>query len=165
LSPADENAQAAPESAIKMTDLMVFSPEASSPRVRFHFKTRHKRTVLPAAAVAIAAALGVVIGIMAANQYVAPGRQQAANLSGRTAIQRSIGRLRKEIATLKESIAAADSAARSTTPKTTESLPRVPEITGSIPLPLTAAAVSTPKPRPEIAGSVRSALVHDRSIS
>jgi hypothetical protein len=63
LSPADENAQAVPESAIKMTDLMVFSPEASSRRVRFHFKPRHKRTVLPAAAVAIAAALGVVIGI------------------------------------------------------------------------------------------------------
>jgi hypothetical protein len=87
LSPADENAQAAPGPVIEMTDLMVFSPEASSPHMRFHFKPRHKRTVLPAATV-IAAALGVVIGIMGANQYVAPERQQAANLSGRTAIQR-----------------------------------------------------------------------------
>jgi hypothetical protein len=74
-----------PNPAIEMTDLMVFSPEASSPRVRFHFKPRHKRTVLPAAAVAIATALG---GVMEANQYVAPGLQQAANLSDRTAIQR-----------------------------------------------------------------------------
>jgi hypothetical protein len=58
--------------------------------VRFHFKPRHKRTVTPAASVSIAAALGVVIGVTAANQFVAQGRQQAANLSGRTEIQRSI---------------------------------------------------------------------------
>lgn len=164
LSPAGETGQAAPEPAIEPTDLVVFAPKASSLRARFRFQPRHKRTALLAASVALATALGVVVGAVAANQFAVPARQQAASLSDRTAMQRLIGQLGKEIAALKASIAAADAAtaARSTTPKTSERLASAPEITGSIPLPK--AAVPTPTPRPAIAANIRPAVVRDWSI-
>jgi hypothetical protein len=164
LSPAGETGQAAPEPAIEPTDLVVFAPEASSPRARLRFKPRHKRAALLAASVALAAALGVVIGAVATNQFAAPARQQAASLSDRLAMQRSIGQLSKEIAALKASIATADTATamRSTMPKTSERLPSAPEITGSIPL--AKAAVPTPTPRPAITANIRPAVVRDWSI-
>ncbi len=170
LSPAGETAEAAPQPAIEPTDLVVLAPEAASPRQSFRFKPRHKRAALLAASVAFAAALGVVIGAMAASQFIAPARIEAANLSERTAMQRSIGQLSKEIAALKESIAAADTSARSMAHKTTERLSSTterlnsaPEITGSIPL--APAAIPTPTPRPAIAAEIRPAVVHDWSIS
>jgi hypothetical protein len=162
LLPAGEAGQAAPKPAIEPTDLVVFAPEAPSLRARFRFKPRHKRTALLAASVALATALGVVIGAVAANQFAVPARQQAASLSDRRAMQRSIGQLGKEIAALKASIAAADAAARRTTPKTSERPPSTPEITGSIPLPR--AAVPTPTARPAIAVNIRPAVVRDWSI-
>jgi hypothetical protein len=160
LSPAGETAGAAPEPAIEPTDLVVWAPEAPSPRQGFHLRPRHKRTALLAASVALAAALGVVIGAMAANQFAAPARQETASLSDRTAMQRSIGQLSKEIAALKASITAADSAALSTTPKTTERPPSAPEITGSIPQ----LSAAEPTPRPAVTAETRPPVVYDWSI-
>jgi hypothetical protein len=163
LSPAGERGQAAPAPAIEPTDRVVFAPEAaSSARARFRVKPRHKRTALLAASVAIAAALGVVIGAIAANQFVTPARKEAASLSDRTAMQRSIGQLSKEVAALKASVAAANKSARGEVAKTTERLRSAPEITGSIPLP--PAAVPTPTPRPARAAETRPPVVRDWSI-
>jgi hypothetical protein len=163
LSPAGETSQTAPEPAIEPTDLVVFAPEATrSGRANFRFKARHKRTALLAASVALAAALGVIIGATAVGPFAVPTPQLAANLPDRTAMQRSIGQLRKEIAALKARVAAADTAARNTTPKTAERVTSAPEITGSIPLPK--APVPTPAPRPAIATEIRPAVVQDWSI-
>ena len=162
LSPAEERAPAAPEPVLKPTDLVVFAPEAASPaRARFRFKARHKRTALFAASVAIAAALGVVVGMAASGGFAAPKRSTAASLADRQAIQHSIGKLSKEIATLKASITAANGFARSSIAKTAERLRNAPEITGSIPeLP---AAVPAPLPRPAVV-KIRPPVVHGWSI-
>lgn len=164
LSPAGETAPAAPEPAIEPTDLVVFAPGVSSPRASIRIRPRHKRTALLAASVAIAAALGVVIGAVAANQFAALGRQQAAGLSDRTAMQRSIGKLSKEVAALKASVATANKSARGEVTKITERLRSAPEITGSIPESPAAAPTPLPAPRPAVAAETRPPVVHDWSI-
>jgi hypothetical protein len=125
----------------------VFAPEAASPAcANFRFKARHRLTALLAASEAIAAALGVVVGMTASGGFATPKHSAAASLADRQAIQHSIGKLSKEIATLKASITAADRSARSPITNTAERLRNAPEITGSILLPL--AAIPTPTPRP-----------------
>lgn len=144
LSPAGETARAAPEPAIEPTDLAVFAPENRAAHVRFRLKPRHKRNMSVAATLAMAAALGVVVGLAASGGFAA--RKPAVNLSERQAMQRSIGKLSKEVAALKASVAAANKSARGEVAKVTERLRSVPEITGSIPQ--APAAAPTPLPAP-----------------
>jgi hypothetical protein len=162
LSPAGEAAEAAPEPVIEPTDLVVFAPEMPSPRQGFRLRPRHKRTALLAASVALAAALGVVVGAVAANRLIAPAHIEAASHSDRTAMQRSIGQLSKQIAALKQRVADAETSARSTAVKSAERPNSTPEITGSIPP--APAAVPTPTPRPAIAAAIRPPVLHDWSI-
>jgi hypothetical protein len=168
LSPADEVAEtpAVPEPAIEPTDIVVFAPAAAAaPRPRFRLRPRHKRAALLAASVAMAAALGVVAGMAASGGFAKPKPSISASVSAseRQAMQRTIGKLGKEIASLKTSIAAADRSARSQIAKTSERLTSTPapEITGSIASPPT--AVPTPTPRPVMAAH-RAPLVPDWSI-
>lgn len=159
LSPAGEitDADAAPEPALDPTDLMVIGSAPTSPRPRLRFRARHKRQALLAASVAMAAAFGVVAGLAAGGGFATP-KHEVASLSENHATQRSIGKLGKEIAALKVSIAAAAKSARSDIAKTAE---RVPETTGSIPVP--PRAVPTPTPRP-IATAMRAPLLRDWAI-
>jgi hypothetical protein len=172
LSPASETpvAPVAPETAIE--PVVAAMPEnapkcdnaiAPPARARFRFKARHKRTALLAASVAIAAALGVLIGALASGQFATPARKEVASLSDRQAMQRSIGKLSKEVAALKASLEAANKSASSPIAKTGERLSRAsaPETTGSIPVPLT--AIPTPMPRPS-AAEIRPPVVRDWSI-
>jgi hypothetical protein len=164
LSPAGENASAAPEPAIEPTDLVVFTPEvASATHARFRFKARHKRNALLAASVAIAAAVGVVIGAMVTSQFIAPARKEVSSLSDRMAMQRSIGKLSKDVAALEASIAATNANAHSEIAKITQRLRSAPEITGLIPVPPAAVAAPLPPPRPA-AAAIRPPVVRDWSI-
>jgi hypothetical protein len=164
LSPAGETALAAPEPAIEPTDLVVFAPEMRAARARFRVKPRHKRTALLAASVAIAAALGVVVGLAASGGFATPKHSAAASLVDRQAMQRSIGKLSKEVAALKASVAAANKSARGEVAKITERLRSAPEITGSIPELPAAMPPPLPPPRPAVAAATRPPLVRDWSI-
>jgi hypothetical protein len=162
LSPAGESsdAPAAPEPALESTDLVVMAPEAPpSARARFRFKVRHKRNALLAASVAIAAALGVVAGVAASGGFATP--KSTTNIAERQAMQRSLAKLSKDVASLQASITVANTSAHSEIAKIIERLRNAPEITGSIPVP--PAAVPTPTPRPARA-EMRPAVVHDWSI-
>jgi hypothetical protein len=159
LSPAGETS-ATPEPALAPTDLVVFKHDAaSSAWAGFRFKARHKRNTLVAATLAMAAALGVVVGVTAGGSFAV--RKPTVNLAERQSMQRSIGKLNKEVAALKASVAAANKSTRGEVAKITERLRSAPEITGSVPaLP---AAVPTPPPRPA-AAEIRPPVVRDWSI-
>ena len=160
LSPAGETAEVAPEPAIEPTDLVVFVPEAPSPRVGFRLRPRHKRTARLAASVAFAAVLGAIAGAAASGGFATP--KPDTNIAERQSMQRTIAKLTQEVASLKTSMAAANTSAQSLVAKTAERLNSAPEITGSIrPAP---AAVPTPPPRPAVAAEIRPPVVHDWSI-
>jgi hypothetical protein len=162
LSPAGETARAAPESAIEPTDLVVFAPETRAARVRFRLKPRHKRNMLVAATLAMAAAFGVVVGMAAGGGFAA--RKPTVNLVERQSMQRSIAKLDKEIALLKASVAVANKSARGEVAKVTERLSSAPEITGSIPEVPAAVPTPLPAPRPAVAAETRPPVVRDWSI-
>ncbi|MBI2714540.1 MAG: hypothetical protein HYX37_08800 [Rhizobiales bacterium] len=112
---------------------------------------RHKRHALLAASVAIAAALGAVVGAVASGGFAAPARSDLARLDETKAMQQSIARLSKEIASLKANVEAANKSAHAQvakiTDKLTERLTRESaEITGSISAPQTVTPVPLPKP-------------------
>jgi hypothetical protein len=153
LSPAGEVA-AAPETSPEPADsstptgLVAFVPQATPFYRRLRLQPHHQRYALLAASVAIAAALGIVTGLVAGGAFAPPKRQAVAGLGERHALQRSIGKLNKEVATLKASLAAAEKSAHSQVAKIAD---RAPDITGSIPAP--ARAVPMPMPRPAAAVS------------
>ena len=153
-APAD-----AKSSDIEFTPL---PPEA--PR-SFVFRPRHKRYALLAASVAIAAALGGIIGALATGNPTPPVNVAAIDES--KAMQQSVARLTKEIGTLKASLEDANKFARAQVAKLDakietklSSKPDVmkesAEITGSISAPQTTAAATplpTPRPAPRIASA------------
>jgi len=122
----------------------------ASPTVRrFTFDARHKRNALLAASVAIAAALGAVVGAVASGGFAPAARSDVARLDETKAMQQSIARLSKEITSLKANVEAANKSAHAQvakiTDKLTERLGRESaEITGSISAPQTV----TPLPAP-----------------
>jgi hypothetical protein len=149
------------------------SPIAPTPASRFRFalRPRHKRYAILAAAMAIAAAYGGVIGAVASGGFAKPAavKADAAAVEERKAMQQSIAHLTKEITTLKVSIDAANKTAHTQiakigdklndkitdklndkiNEKISERLTRErTEVTGSISAPQTAAPTAAPAPAP-----------------
>ena len=141
-------------------------------RPRLVLRRRHRRHALLAASVAIAAALGAVIGAATTGGFSNPAAVNAPGVEENKAMQQSVARLTKEITSLKASLEAANKSAHSQIAKISERLNRgSAEITGSITPPQTvpASAAPIPMPRPASAGSetqppARVSIVADWSI-
>jgi len=161
LSPAGESCDAstAYEPVLEPTDVVLWQPPA---RPHFRVRPRHKRAALLAASVTIAAALGVVAGVAASGGFAA--RKPVLGIAERQALERKLGKLDEELASLKASAAVASEPAQSTFAKISERPRNAPEITGSIPMPPAAAAMPLPTPRPAAADG-RASLVPHWSIS
>ena len=128
---------------------------------------RHKRYALLAASVAIAAALGAVVGAVASGGLsTPPPRADVAGVEERKAMQQSISRLTKEIATLKANLDAANKTAHTQIAKISERLNRESaEITGSISAPQTVTPLPVPRPAPRVAAvEARPPVVQDWTI-
>ena len=132
---------------------------------------RRRRMALLAASVTLAAALGAVIGAVAANS-LSGSHDEVAGLQDRKVMQQSIARLGHELSTLKASLDAAGKSAHAQTAQlaklsqalneklaantkaANEALARAgAEVTGSISAPQTAAvqpATPLPQPRPPL---------------
>jgi len=125
---------------------------------RFHLKPRQKRQAGMAASVLLAGAIGAIIGARATAPAMPPPGTVA--LPEREAMQQSIARINREIATLKSEIDVGTKSVRSQITKISERLdhPPAPETTGSIPIQPT--AVPRPSPRPDI----RTTVMHDWRI-
>ena len=147
------------------------APEPTA--TRFVLRPRHKRHALLAASVAIAAALGAVIGAAATGSFTTPSPQTTiAATDERKAMEQSISRLAKEVTTLKTSLDTANKAAHAQIAKISERIERNASaelITGSISPPQTVAPLPTPRPAPRIAAvetqiPARQAVIQDWSI-
>jgi hypothetical protein len=126
---------------------------ATAKILNFTLRPRHKRYALLAASVAIAAALGGIIGAAATGSFSTPATQTAA-IQDRKAMEESIGRLAKEVTTLKSNLDAANKAAHSQIAKISERIDRTASaelVTGSISAPQTVAPLPTPRPAPRVA--------------
>jgi hypothetical protein len=131
------------------------APAAAAPHLRFVLRPRHKRQALLAASVAIAAALGAVVGAAATGGFTRPPAQtDVAGLEERKAMQQSITRLAKEVTTLKGSVEAANKSAHSQIAKISERLSHESEVTGSISAPQTTTPSAAPLPTPRPAQRV-----------
>jgi hypothetical protein len=134
-----------------------------------------KRTAVLAASVALAALLGAAAGAIGTNAGLAARKPAAdvAALDERKAMQQSIARLSKEVASLKTNLDAASKTAQNFAAKTADRLAAMAEITGSIAPPQTVPASgpeATPLPPPRPAQEavapppVRLAVVPDWTI-
>lgn len=130
---------------------------------RLRMKARQRHHAVLAASVTIAACVGAIVGALATSGINAPKADTAA-LRDRAALEQSVSKLNREIATLKANVEAGSKSAHSQiaklSDKITERLQQTsePETTGSIPTP--PALVPTPQPRPDI----RASIVHDWTI-
>jgi len=143
-SPASESVSAAPAPDAAPAKLL------SLPQLRL--TARHKRHALLAASVAVAAALGAVIGAVASGGFAAPKPTEIARVDDSKAMQQSIARLSKEIAALKANVETANKSAQGQVAKIAEQLNRAAsEITGSISAPQTVTPLPPPKPAQRVA--------------
>lgn len=151
--PAIEPIAAEPLSA---PEIKAADATPACPRFGFRLSARHKRHALLAASVALAAAIGTVIGAMATGGLAPPPLAETAGVHERQAMQQSIARLSEEITTLKANLAAANKSTHSQIAKIadkfTERLdqPKTPEITGSIPTPMPRPGNATLESRPPV---------------
>lgn len=143
-------------------------PEIKFPTLRLPaFSRRAKRTALLATTVVLAAGFGAVAGAMvvsATAPAVPPPDTVARAADERDAMQKTIARLGKEIATLKTSVDAASKNATSQIAKLNDRVNEKavearraaasPETTGSIP-----SSVPVPAPRPAVAAEQKPAVV------
>jgi len=142
------------------------SPIAPAAVVRpLRLALRRRRMALLAASVTLAAALGAVIGAVAAGS-LSGSHEEVAGQQDRKVMQQSIARLGNELSTLKASLDAAGKSAHAqtaqlaklsqalneklaATTKANEALARAgAEVTGSISAPQAVPAVETPLPQP-----------------
>jgi hypothetical protein len=146
----------------------------SASRSRFILRPRHKRHVLLATSVVIAAAFGAVVGAATGGGFSRPAAVDVA-VEENKATQQSVARLSKEIVNLKASLEA-NKSVYSQIAKISERLNRESaEITGSIappqtipPTSQTSAPLPNPRPASAIAGMQprlpRLSIVSDWSI-
>jgi hypothetical protein len=143
---------------------------AAPKRPLFILRPRHKRYALLAASVAIAAALGAIVGTAASGGFSKAPAIDVAAVEENKAMQQSVARLSKEIASLKTSLEAANRSASSQIAKISERLNRESaNITASIPTQqqTNPASAPLPPPRPEAASidsAPRMAILTDWSI-
>ncbi len=143
--PASEPAVAKARSAVEIAASML---RITRP---FKLRPRHKRYAIFAASVAFAAACGAVIGSLASGGFAAPKQQEITRADDGKAMQQTIARLSKDIATLKANLDGANKTAQAQiariTDKLNERLARESaDITGSISVPQTASPVPLPRP-------------------
>lgn len=128
----------------------------------FKFDMRHKRHALLAASLAVAAALGAGVGALASGGFAAPKPTEIAHVDDSKAMQQSIARLSRDVASLKASVEAANKNAQGQVAKLSERLSEqlnraASEITGSISAPQSvtpAPQTVTPLPQPRPAQRV-----------
>jgi len=135
--------------------------EIATMRPRFILRPRHKRHALLAASVAIAAALGAVVGAAITGGLSKPATVDLA-VEDNKAMQQSVARLAKEITSLKASFDAANKEAHSQIAKIGERVNREgADAAGSI-APLqsipSASQLSVPVPTPRPAPAAESLL-------
>jgi hypothetical protein len=143
---------------------------AAPNRRRFILRPQHKRYAVLAASVAIAAALGAIVGAAASGGFSKPPAIDIAAVEENKAMQQSVARLTKEITSLKAGLEAANKSASSQIAKVSERLNRESaNITASIPTQqqATPASAPLPPPRPEAASvdsAARMAILTNWSI-
>lgn len=113
---------------------------------------RTRRTMLNAAAIALAAGFGAVVGALAMHGALpASPKQEVASIEERQAMRQSITRLAKDVAALKSGVEAAGKSAQTQIAKIADRVDRAPDITGSIAKAVTAVATAPmPLPRPQV---------------
>lgn len=179
LSPASEAPQPALDAptatptadapAATPTTETVAVPTADAAPKRLYLKPQHKRQALAAAAVALVAGFGAVVGALAGSAWSPPPKHDVAGLQERkamqqsiahglqerTAMQRSIAQLSKQVALLKADLEKANKAASAQIASISARLdaPATPEITGSIAQAPEAAPVPIPRPAPRVAAA------------
>src|SRR5450755_1314800 len=124
--------------------------------LRFAVRARYKDYAYLAASVTLAASLGAMVGVFAGSGGFRPEtpRPAVAALEDRAAMQQTLGKLNKEIATLKSNLDAANKSAHSQIAKINERFDRAANeelVTGSISPPQTVAPVPAPRPAPRVA--------------
>jgi len=146
LAPASEPIVAAAPASIPEIEAPATSSPATSQRLAFD--ARHKRHALLAVSMAIAVALGAVVGVVVSGGFAAPARTDVSGVQKINAMQQSIAQLSKEITALKMSVEAANKSAHTQTAKISERFDRAAstEITGSISALQTAAPLPIPRP-------------------
>jgi hypothetical protein len=156
--------------AMGMTESASIGHIAAARRPRFILRPRHKRYTVLAASMAIAAALGAIIGTAASGGFSTSPAIDVAAVEENKAMQQSVARLTKEITSLKSSLEAANKSASSQIAKISERLSReTANITASISTQqqATPASAPLPPPRPEAASvdsAPRMAILTDWSI-
>lgn len=126
---------------------------------RLKLRPRHKRYAMLAASVAIAAAVGAMVGAATTGGFSKPAPVSVVGLDESKAAQQSIARLSKEITNLKASLEAANKSAHSEFAKISERLTREgAEMTGAITSPQTVpptppASAPVPPSRPASAAA------------
>jgi len=135
------------------------TPDIQAPkRPSFILRPRHKRHALLAASVALAAALGAIVGAAATGAFSKPAIVEVAAEENK-ATQQSVARLAKEITGLKASLETASKSANSQIAKIGERLNRESaDVTNSITPPQTVSPASqtSASPRLPAAGEARS---------
>lgn len=126
--------------------------EAVPSQPRAHLKLRHKRQILLAASVALAAGLGALFGSLASGTWAPPSRN-VAGLEERKAMQQSIAHLTKQVALLRANLEKTNRAEHAEIAKISAQLDQrtASDITGA--LPKAASAVPLPRPAPHIAAA------------
>jgi hypothetical protein len=133
-------------------------------RWRFAIRPRHKRQVLLAASVAIAAAIGAITGALTSGGFAKAPAVDVAAVEENKAMQQSVARLTKEISGLKTSLDAANRSASNQIAKISERLNReTANVTGSVP-PQTQTAPPAPLPATRPAMQPRLSIVPDWTI-
>ena len=134
-------------------------------------RPRHRRHIMLAASVAIAAAVGVLTGAAITGGFSKTAPVDVAGLEESKAAQQSITRLSKDVANLRANLEAANKSAHSQFAKISERLARDnAEITGTIAppqtLPPTSAAAPLPPARPASIAEVprRPSIITDWTI-
>lgn len=121
----------------------------------FVLRPRHKRYALLAASVAIAAALGAIVGAGASGGFGAKIVPiDVAAVQERQMLEQAVGRLAREVATLRTNLDVVNKSAHSQIARISERVASTEVVTGSISAPQTATPVPTPRPaqpaRPQI---------------
>jgi hypothetical protein len=153
------------------TDFAQAAP-AGAQWLQLRLRPRHRRYAMLAASVAIAAAVGVLVGATMAGGFSKPASINVAGLEESKAAQQSIARLSKDFASLKASFEAANKSAHSQFAKISERLARdSKEITGAITPPQTvppaspaAAPLPPARPAPAAEAPRRPSVITDWTI-
>jgi hypothetical protein len=157
--------------------IQIVWPTFNVPKMR----PRQKRTAMLAASVAIAGALGAIVGAAATGGFATAAKPvPVATIEDRKALEQSIAKLAKEVTTLKTSLEATSKTSNQQIAKINERADRIERsvtaelVTGSISAPQTVPApaavpVPTPRPAPRIAAPevqqpARQQIVQDWAI-